>query len=343
MKYRIACRLVLLWLFIATLVVPPNVLGWWDAGHRIVGLIAYERMSPAARLNTLNLLKQHPNWHDDFIAEMPASIADADDGTKGRWIFSQAAIWPDLVRPSTSPNNPNRNKSHRGEWHYVNLPLFLSDDDRQALEGSIEANISDELPQASLASLLEKKHLNVLQALQLCKKVADSADTTAKQKAVAICWLFHLVGDVHQPLHGTALFTQHLFEAGDQGGNLIKTVQRGSLHKFWDGLLGDSITFNHARLRAVELLHQEDLAELAQQAAQNLDFEAWAKESLDEAKASAYIDEVRDAIIASEEAQGHLSTVNLSLDYRKNAGRVAVRRVLQGGCRLAAVLTAIGE
>ncbi len=343
MKRRATARLFVIWMLIAVLMVPSLAMGWWDAGHRIVGLIAYERMSPNQRLRVFNLLKEHPNWDDDFMALMPSSIASADDETKGRWVFGQAAIWPDLIRPNTSPNNPARNKFHRGDWHFINLPLFLRVDDREALEGSIEVNISDELPQASLPDLLKNKHLNVLQALRLCTEVADSEDATREQKAVAICWLFHLVGDTHQPLHGTALFTQHLFEHGDQGGNFIKTVQRGSLHKFWDGLLGDSITFNHARLRAVELLHEEDMAGVADQAAQNLDFASWAKESLDEAKSSAYVAEVRDAILASEEAESQLSAIDLSLDYRKKAGKVAAKRVLQGGSRLAALLATIGD
>jgi S1/P1 Nuclease len=39
------------------------------------------------------------------------------------------------------------------------------------------------------------------------------------ERAVALCWVFHLLGDAHQPLHTTKLFTtQFPAPEGDRGG-----------------------------------------------------------------------------------------------------------------------------
>ena len=55
------------------------------------------------------------------------------------------------------------------------------------------------------------------------------------------CWLFHLVGDVHQPLHTVSLFKTK-YPDGDRGGNLVFVRAKRSgaildLHQLWDGLL----------------------------------------------------------------------------------------------------------
>ena len=44
------------------------------------------------------------------------------------------------------------------------------------------------------------------------------ASNSPDVKAMAYCWLFHLVGDIHQPLHCTALFSAEHFPKGDRGG-----------------------------------------------------------------------------------------------------------------------------
>ena len=46
------------------------------------------------------------------------------------------------------------------------------------------------------------------------RKVANETDP--ERKAVALAWLFHLVGDIHQPLHTAQLFTVE-YPKGDRG------------------------------------------------------------------------------------------------------------------------------
>jgi S1/P1 Nuclease len=60
-----------------------------------------------------------------------------------------------------------------------------------------------------------------------------------ERKAIALAWLFHLVGDIHKPLHTAQLFTVD-YPQGDRGGNeiCVRVTQAGQpmdLHRFWDG------------------------------------------------------------------------------------------------------------
>ena len=41
---------------------------------------------------------------------------------------------------------------------------------------------------------------------------------TDEEKAIYLTWLMHLVGDIHQPLHCAAVFSEQ-FPNGDKGGN----------------------------------------------------------------------------------------------------------------------------
>jgi S1/P1 Nuclease len=49
-----------------------------------------------------------------------------------------------------------------------------------------------------------------------------------ERKAIALAWLFHLVGDIHQPLHTAQLFTTE-YPQGDRGGNeiCVRVTQAG--------------------------------------------------------------------------------------------------------------------
>jgi len=66
----------------------------------------------------------------------------------------------------------------------------------------------------------------------------------SERKTIALAWLFHLVGDIHQPLHTVQLFTVE-YPQGDRGGNeiCVRVTQSGQsmdLHKFWDGVITSS-------------------------------------------------------------------------------------------------------
>jgi hypothetical protein len=54
----------------------------------------------------------------------------------------------------------------------------------------------------------------VVNQLAVCiEKIKSGTD---EEKAVYMTWLFHLVGDIHQPLHYAAEFSQRFLD-GDRG------------------------------------------------------------------------------------------------------------------------------
>lgn len=84
---------------------------------------------------------------------------------------------------------------------------------------------------------------NALTQVQLFTATLGS-DASDDLKSYDLVWLLHLVGDLHQPLHATARFSQPL---GDNRGGNDETVQplQGQpvrLHLYWDSLLGDAAT-----------------------------------------------------------------------------------------------------
>jgi hypothetical protein len=156
-------------------------------------------------------------------------------------------------------------------------------------------------------------------------------------RAVALCWIFHLVGDVHQPLHVTALFTAQ-FPDGDRGATLfyVRAAEKSApinLHKFWDDLILGSESYQDVRNTAIELRNRkeharEKLTELAV-----VDFSQWAaKESLELAKTHVY----REGKLQGGTKKN--TAPALPGDYAKTVQPIAERRAVLAGYRLAAVL-----
>jgi S1/P1 Nuclease len=90
--------------------------------------------------------------------------------------------------------------------------------------------------------------------------VKNNSDPQAK--AIALAWLFHLVGDIYQPLHTAQLFTVEYLE-GDRGGNdiCVRVTQAGQpmdLHRFWDGVITSSSTLTRLRNQATALQNRQE-------------------------------------------------------------------------------------
>src|SRR5256885_14208137 len=71
--------------------------------------------------------------------------------------------------------------------------------------------------------------------------LADSsaADTT---RAVALAWVMHLVGDIHQPLHSSSRVTPaEPLPKGDEGGNTFHLDDNRNLHAYWDRILDEAV------------------------------------------------------------------------------------------------------
>jgi hypothetical protein len=283
-------------------------------------------LTPAQQEKIVEILKSHPRFKEDFESQMPKELKSPEE--QNEWLFQQAAIWPDMARLFSGEDSK---KYHRPWWHFINIPYFLTNEDRVALQDKLTFNVTLDPPKT------ESDTMNAIQAIRFSRGVLADKDATDEKKAVMLCWLMHDVGDIHQPLHSTALVSQHLFPTGDRGGNSIQTDQRQNLHALWDGLLGDDSSFRACRNRAITFVNDSDASKLGHQAAKSLDEKQWLEESCELAADVAYGPEVcghlRSVINETSAPQ-----IRLSETYLKTAGIVAAQRVDQAGYRLGTIL-----
>ncbi len=300
-----------------------NVQAWNSTGHMIVAELAWRKLSSGERKAVSDLLKQHPHYAELLNQEIPHN-ADRDE-----WVFLRAATWPDMVRPARpgSPPKPEHITAyHRSDWHYINIPSIAS-------SNLATIHLADHPPKAT----------NVLERLPILEGTLRDKTASASDRAVALCWYLHLMGDMHQPLHCSAWFSQE-FPQGDMGGNSVAIQPQSApvkLHAFWDDLLGtgESYTFIDHVSDTIEtnpLLQKSKLKELKS----HKTYQTWADESADFAESFAYLQgslrhaKWHDGVNASE-------VPDLNLSYENNAQSVAQRRVAVAGVRLGQKLKSI--
>lgn len=354
--------------FLAVSIAASPALAWHEVGHMLTMLVAYKQLSPGdapseAVKKLVAILKHHPRYQEDFANSLPRGLSE--DG-EARWLLCRASIWPDQIRdhdnPASYPPEPAKKGSYqRGTWHYIDTPLVIvadgtSDDQLKALEAKARAL----QPLATDAPAEEKDVMNVLQAIAFNRE--KFLHGKPEEQAVALCWLLHTMGDIHQPLHGTAAFSAAAlgpaaFPHGDAGGNGIHLADRRNLHALWDAAPdadpepgydpGESFDVRYARAYARAskqidaLLADANLAAQGEHAAQEMDPKQWARESLELAKEKVYVAEIRKQILAADQEpkhSGHGLQVQLPDGYRDRAHEIGKLRVVQGGYRTAKFL-----
>ena len=269
------CRSIFTCLIFATLVlVASDALAWNAVGHRVIAEIAWQQLTPERRQEIVDTLRHHPRFAEDFVAKMPREVASGDQEMQDRWIFWQAAVWPDVGRggPYDHPT-----------WHYIDLPVYLDKGDRKALANRLPFNLSSKYPTAGGPT-----DYNVVQAIAYSRATIDDQSAGSDAKALAYCRLFHLVGDLHPPLHSSALVSVEQFPEGDRGGNSIPLTRGRNLHSLWDNLLGRSETYNNIRKVAAELSDRRVYRDVWNSAAKETDIRKWAAESHELAQSFTY-------------------------------------------------------
>jgi hypothetical protein len=167
---------------------------------------------------------------------------------------------------------------------------------------------------------------NVLQAIKLNNEKYQSTSSIPQEKAIALCWLIHVVGDIHQPLHSVSLFSDQ-YPDGDRGGNSFWIKDRGAvnLHSYWDGLLGRSTSIRDV-LNEVILLKSN-----SPQGNQSsvLDPKAWSLESFKLAREKVYLN---GDLKGGTDKQ---SAAHVPESYGKASRTVGEQRIVLAGFRLA--------
>ncbi len=142
------------------------------------------------------------------VARLLRQSGSLDTPTCPAATIEQASVWPDCVKPL------NERFSYAYSWHYQNVDVCKPFDlkgpckDGNCVSAQIERN----------ARLLADP------------KVPDH------EKVMALAFLVHFVGDLHQPMHAG--------DHGDLGGNKVAANYgviggRTNLHSIWDGWLAE--------------------------------------------------------------------------------------------------------
>jgi hypothetical protein len=272
------------------------------------------------------MLKQHPRFQEDFKARMPNGVEENE------WIFQQAAVWPDIAK---GLQGDLKKEYSRPEWHYIDLPYFPTDEDRNELEKNLSLNISFDVPAN------EDETMNVAQATLFAQRVLADTHASQPDKAKYLSWIFHLVGDAHQPLHASTLCIIDLFPQGDHGGNWIPTEQSKELHALWDGFPGSpGMKFGAVKNKAIALSRNPGLRQAGETATTDLNVATWVMESHSLGEREAYATEVLTHL-EGETDHKKIPPLKLSEEYLSNGGQVAEKRLVEAGYRLGGILKKI--
>jgi hypothetical protein len=153
-----------------------------------------------------------------------------------------------------------------------------------------------------------------------------------RRRALALCWLLHLMADLHQPLHTVALYTRAAFPAGDRGGNLIDVGEHETLHSLWDGAVARDRRWGAVQRAFAAMPWSPAPADAA------VDVAMWARDGADLASRTVYVGEIRDAVRRSVAPPGSTLEVKLPVGYLGAMRTVARREVTLAGVRTALVL-----
>jgi len=181
---------------------PQSAIAWGDEGHKIIALVANRFLEAAVRTK---------------IAAMLA----ADPGNLTAHDIASEATWADRYRDSDR-NGARQRYEQTWRWHFVNIELSDPNLD-------MPCNGHPPLPAGTVASNGPAQACVVDKIDQFAAELADPR-TDPEERLVALKFVLHLVGDLHQPLHAA--------DDHDAGGNRKRVVAEGfrpgNLHHFWD-------------------------------------------------------------------------------------------------------------
>lgn len=286
---------------------PCTAGAWSRPGHMVSAAIAYQELSARDRQvieRIVSLTEKHPDRGAFEVA-----IGRTTGEQRRQRIFLELARWPDDIRGGIH-DHPT--------WHYWSRPLVDP--------ASPPSQLPEDVPQGS-----------AFEAFALNLSVASDPRASAGERAVALGWIFHLVGDMHQPLHSVSRVSKR-FPEGDRGGSL--QFVRGphkqepvTLHWFWDDSVSRDGEPDEVLNRASDLMRRlprTQFKELQPFKAPS-DFVTWAEESRHLASTLAYGPDLR----ASDTAA---TAPELPKKYLEDSLPVAEQRLTLSGYRLAEVL-----
>jgi hypothetical protein len=178
-----------------TLAIASPAAAWGDLGHEATALIAYRHLTPAARAKV------------DALLASDADTLTAPD-------FASRATWTDKYR------NGHRETA---AWHFVDIEI-----DHPDLASACFGFPALAPGQAASQGPAQDCVVDKIEEFEA--ELASPA-TAPIERRLALKFLIHFVGDLHQPLHAS--------DHDDRGGNCIGLEPSPdgyarNLHAYWD-------------------------------------------------------------------------------------------------------------
>jgi hypothetical protein len=311
-------------LLISLLFVVFSAHGWNDLGHRTVAELAWRQVNPKERQAASELLRQHPHYRSLLVADVPAKV-DTNE-----WAFLSAALWPDRVRPAKAGQaaKPRSVTKYNVFPHGIDLPFVRASETND--------------------SLLKKfvvKNPNAATVIDDSLATLRNRNASAHDRAVSLCWVLHLFGDLHQPLHAATLVTCDKPAGTGSGGACLVRDRAGknlNLHAFWDQLPGASLSYSGVTALADELSAAPGFNPGALKAyRRNKSAASWGRESHNLAVEFAYAEQWvqwADAAAVKSGAVKRTDIPQLSADYVYHAQELARLRLALAAQRLTEAL-----
>ncbi len=305
-------------LFLAIVSLPSEAHAWGCEGHQVIALLAEKHLTPRA----LEMAKK-------ILADSPIDPALDRYCKEGRIDpLADASTWPDdfrVMHPETGP------------WHYLDVPLGTNSRDVEKFcdpkEGCVTSAIRDDLA------------------------VLRSANSNPKDRADALRFLIHFVGDLHQPLHAAT--------NNDLGGNCVPVAffdtlpqlrnpqtesYAPNLHAVWDTNILEKATTGKTVDQVASELDTTFSKEIAGWEKGSANIDAWVWEGYELAVKNVYgalpvhIPVEAPQSVKSCAEDNHVSARNLKLNehleapYQDMAAPIVRQQVAKAGARLATVL-----
>ena len=255
---RSKCRFVVL--VVALFACVSGAHAWDHPSHMTAAAIAFDEIQRAhpQLIERIGLILMR---HADSTAFWVAS-GDARGTERARRMFIEGARWPD----------DNKWTIHdRPTWHSARWAI-----------------VAKEAPSEALAAAETRRGRpagQAIEALALNFAVLSSTESNPTERAVALSWLLHLVGDIHQPLHVSDQFSKQ-FPAGNAAGTqeYVADPLKDSaipLHLLWDSNVFRSTRPEDIHRNARELVREFPRSAFPELTAIDgpVDFEGWARES----------------------------------------------------------------
>ena len=264
-----------------------DVFAWGAEGHEIVAAIARGYLTPPVREKV-----------DAMLASDPDTLAAHN--------MLDESNWADRYRNS---------HKETGEWHYVDIELDHPD---------IKSACFDFPAPGGPASKGPAHDCIVNKLTEFTRELSDPG-TSAAERLLALKFVLHFVGDLHQPLHAV--------DNHDKGGNCVLVSLGGvrvvNLHSYWDTVV---VTGLGEDPQAVAEALAREITPENRDAWEKGDPQSWALEGFDIARTVVY------RAHSSPGCGIDPTPIGLPSGYADLASRTATLQLEKAGVRLAALL-----